>query len=310
MVLIKKVSRIFFKIPTIYLTLFVVLFINGLMNPRMFTVRGINNLLLQVTPIILAVLAQAAVMLVGELDISIGGMVCLTTVLLAVTMEHLGWLSAPLVMVVLIIIGIITGFVVEHFRIGGIVVTLASSMIFLGLALLILPVPGGVIKPEFAKIFTGTSFSIPNSFLLLVIVLIIWGFIKRRPFGSNIYATGGNYFSAFASGIPVKKAKISAFVICAVLSGLSGMVLASKTMSGDANIAASYSITSIAGAVLGGVSFLGGIGQMSRAAAGAVVISLLVNILFFLRIESFWQYAVQGFILLIAVLMSQLNRKV
>lgn len=310
MVFIKKVSRWFLDIPTIYITLFVVLVINGIMNPRMFTARGMNNLFLQVIPIVLAAMAQACVMLVNELDISIGAVVCLTTVILAVTMEKLGWVSLLLVIAIVILIGFITGFIVAHFKINGIVVTLATSMVFSGLALLILPIPGGVIKPEIAKVFTGMSFSIPNTLILLIIVLVIWKFIKNRPLGLNIYATGGNYFSAFASGIHVKRAKINAFVICAILSCLSGIVLASKTMSGDANIAASYSITSMSGAVLGGVSFLGGVGKMTRVVAGAVVISMLVNVLFFLQVNSFWQYAVQGAILLAAVLMSQLNRKV
>lgn len=310
MTFIKKVIRGFLNIPTIYITLFIVLLINGLMNHRMFTVRGLNNLFLQVTPIILAAMAQACVMLVNELDISIGAVISLTTVILAVTMEKIGWISLIVVMIIVILIGILNGFIVAHFRINGIVVTLATSMIFSGLALLILPIPGGVIKPQIAKIFTGISFSIPNSLILLVSVLILWKFIKNQPLGLNIYATGGNYFSAFASGISVKKSKIYAFVICAVLSCLSGVVLASKTMSGDANIAGSYSITSIAGAVLGGVSFTGGVGKMARVVAGAIVISILVNILFFLQVNSFWQYTVQGVILLVAVLMSQLNRKV
>ncbi len=310
MVLVKKMGRVFRKIPAIYLTLIVAIIINGLMNPRMFTERGINNLLLQVMPMVLAAMAQTSVMIVGELDISIGAVVGLSTVILAVTMGQLGWLSVLLVMLVVVAIGLVTGFVVAYFNISGIVATLSSSMIFSGLALLILPVPGGLITPGYSKFFTGVSFSVPNTLFMLIFLLLIWEYIKKRPMGINIYAAGGNYYSAFATGIPVKKAKMLAFVICAVLSGLSGMVLAAKTMSGDANIAISYSITSIAGAVLGGVSFAGGIGHMARAAAGAVVISILVNILFFLQVESFWQYAVQGIILLAAVCMSQLNRKI
>lgn len=309
MVIVKRLSRVFTKIPAIYLTLIAVIVLNGFMNPRMFTERGINNLLLQVMPMVLAAMAQASVMIVGELDISIGAVVGLSTVILAVTMGPLGWISVLLVMLVVVAIGLVTGFVVSYLNISGIVATLASSMIFTGLALLILPVPGGLIKAEYSKIFTGISFSLPNTLFMLIFLLLIWEHIKKYPMGVNIYATGGNYYSAFATGIPVKRAKMMAFVICAVLSGLSGMVLAAKTMSGDANIAMSYSITSIAAAVLGGVSFAGGVGHMGRVAAGAVVISILVNILFFLQVESFWQYAVQGIILLAAVCMSQLNRK-
>lgn len=305
----KKVWMIIKKTPAVYIALFMFITANAIMNPGLVSERGLHNLLIQAMPLLLAVLAQTCVMLVGELDIAIGAHVSLITVILAVTMPALGLGSVVLALAVSLAIGGLTGLIVSYVKISGIVVTLAVSMILSGLALLILPVPGGKIMPGFAKALTGSAWIIPNLVLILVAVLAILGYIRRSKIGFDIYATGGNYYSAFASGIKVKRAKLTAFILSGLLCCVSGMILGSKIMSGDAVVASSYSITSIAGAVLGGVSLSGGAGYMPRAAAGAMIITILTNVLFFLQIESFWQYAVQGAILIIAILLSSLNKK-
>lgn len=305
----KKAGMIIKKIPAVYIALIIFITANAIMNPKLLSESGLKNFLIQTMPLLMAVLAQATVMLVGELDIAIGAHVSLVTVILAVTMADLGFALIILALLISIAIGALTGLIVAYLKISGIVVTLAVSMILSGLALLILPVPGGKIIPAFAKVFNGTILGIPNLVLILVGVLAILGYIKRSKIGFDIYATGGNYYSAFASGIRVKRAKLVAFIISSLLCCISGMILSSKIMSGDATVASSYSITSIAGAVLGGVSLNGGVGNMQRAAAGALIISIITNVLFFLQIESFWQYAVQGAILIIAILLSNLNKK-
>lgn len=305
-----KIKEIYRKMPAIYITLLIIVVLNGIMNPRLFSPGGINNLFLQVMPTIFVVMAQTNVLLVREMDISVGGMVSLASVIMAATMGQWGYWSIILVLVMAIVSGTLTGVIVTYIGIPGIVVTLATSMILSGLALIILPEPGGVILPTYSDMIVKNYFLIPNSLILLGIVLLLWKYLKISPLGHTMYAAGGNPYSAFASGINVHKAKIAAFIGSALFSAMAGLILAAKTMTGDANIGASYTLTSIAGAVLGGASFYGGVGTMRGAVAGAMVIGILVNILFFLGISSFYQYIVSGLILLTAVTIGLINEKV
>jgi len=293
--------------PAIYVTCIGFLILNIVMNPNILSARGIGNLCMQFAPTILAVMAQALVMLIEELDVSIGALIGFVTVVLALTMETLGMLSILLVIAMVAVFSLITGWVVARFKISCIVVTIATSMIYQGLALLLMPTPGGVIDRSFAKAVTNVYGIIPGSLILLIAVLVFWAYIRSTRLGLAIYATGGNQQSAYASGIQVNRVKIMAFMISGLFCALSGIVLAARTNSGDANIALDYSITSIAGAVLGGVSFAGGVGVMYRAVAGAIVLGVLTNILFFFQVGSFWQYVFQGVILLVAVIMSRLE---
>lgn len=289
------------RMPAIYFTLIIVVLLNVYLNPNLLSFRGFNNLILQILPTVLVVMAQTCVLLVRELDISVGGMVSFSSVMMAVFMASMGFYAIPFVLLITVLIGGLTGLLVAYLRIPGVVITLATSMMLSGMALIILPSPGGFIEPSLSHLIIGSKFLLPNSLLLLFVVLLLWKYLKLSPLGHSIYATGGNAYSTFASGININRAKVAAFMLSAVFCTLAGFVLIAKTMTGDASIGTSYTLTSIAGAVLGGASFLGGVGTMRGAIAGAAVIGILVNILFFLGVSSFYQYVVSGLILLIAV---------
>ncbi|MFC5703996.1 ABC transporter permease [Cohnella faecalis] len=296
------------NIPAVYVTLLLVVVVNMMMNHRILSENGINNLAIQMVPTLIAVMAQTCVLLARELDLSVGSNVGLSTVLMSATMEKWGLFSIVIVLVISILIGMLNGALAVYFKVPGIVITLATSMIVTGGALLILPTPGGYVSLDYARFVLGHHLFVPNTLFILAAVLLCWKYLRMHPWGHSLLATGGNEYSAYASGLKVQRSKILAFTLSSVLAAIAGMVLAAKTMSGDANIGTSYTLTSIAGAVLGGVSFLGGVGSMRKAIAGAVVIVLLVNILFFIGISSFYQYIFQGVILLVSVVVTLRNQ--
>jgi ribose transport system permease protein len=155
----------------------------------------------------------------------------------------------------------------------------------------------------------GQPIVVPNSLLILLAVMLIWKYVKNAKLGNSIYAAGGNPFSAYASGLSVEKAKIAAYVGSALLASVAGIVVCGKTMTGDATIGNPYTLSSIAGTVLGGASFMGGVGTMKGAVAGALILGLLVNILFFLGLSSHYQNIAEGIILLAAVIISVLTNR-
>jgi ribose transport system permease protein len=302
-----KVNNAFRRIvdlPPIFIPLIIFFVLNVILNNSILSVNGINNFFVQITPTIFAVMAQTVVLLVREIDMSVGSVISLSTVVMATTMGQFGYLSILIVLGMAVVIGLINGFIVSYFKAPGIVVTLASSMIFAGVALVILPNPGGEIYTSFNRLLMKNYLVLPNSMIFIFITLFVWKYIKKSRAGQALYATGANYYSAYATGIQVKKTKMLAFVGSAVLSSFAAFMLCAKTMTGDALIGNSYTLTSISGAVLGGISFFGGVGSMTGAVAGGVVVVMLVNILFFLNVSSFFQYIVQGVILILAVLFS------
>jgi len=295
--------------PLAFVPAAIVLSINIILNPRILSLRGINNLSLQLVTLALAVMAQTMVVIVREIDMSVGAIVCLTTVIVASTMGTLHMFSLLLAIMVAALFGLFAGLIVAYVRIPGIVVTLASSMIIGGLALVILPQPMGIVEQTLGDAVINQPLLVPNSLLILFAVMLVWKFVKSSKIGNLIYATGGNPFSAYASGISVERAKIAAYVGSAVLASIAGIVVAGKTMTGDATIGNPYTLSSIAGTVLGGASFMGGVGTMRGAVAGALVLGVLVNILFFLGVSSHYQDIAEGLILLAAVTISVLANR-
>ncbi len=289
------------RLPIAFIPAAIVLCINIVLNPHILSLRGLNNLSLQIVTLALAVMAQTLVVVVREIDMSIGAMVSLTTVVVASTMATLNLLSIVLALVVAGLFGLFAGLVVAYVRIPGIVVSLATSMMIGGLALVIMPQPGGTVNEIVDRLVNEQPLLVPNSTLILLFILLVWKYVKKSKIGNAIYATGGNPFSAYASGISVPGAKIAAFVGSALLAALAGIVVAGKTMTGDATIGGPYTLSSIAGTVLGGASFMGGVGTMKGAVAGAAILGVLVNILFFLGISSHYQDIAEGLILLAAV---------
>jgi ribose transport system permease protein len=292
------------RIPLAFVPAAVVLCINIILNPHVLSLRGINNLSLQIVTIALAVMAQTLVVLVRELDMSIGALVSLTTVVVASTMGTLHLFSILLVLVVAAFCGLFSGVIVAYIRIPGIVVTLATSMIIGGCALVIMPQPGGTVDEIVQRLVNDQPLLVPNSLLILLVVMGVWKYLKNTKLGIVLYAAGGNPFSAYASGQSVEGAKIAAYVGSALLAAIAGIVVCGKTMTGDATIGSPYTLSSIAGTVLGGASFMGGVGTMKGAVAGALIIGVLVNVLFFLGLSSHFQNIAEGIILLAAVVIS------
>jgi ribose transport system permease protein len=138
--------------------------------------------------------------------------------------------------------------------------------------------------------------------LVLAGVLLLWKFgIKRTPVGLSIYAVGDNTRGAFVSGIPVRQARMLAYVIAGLFAGVAGIGLSAYAGSGDPLIGGTYTLASIAAAVLGGVSFLGGQGQLKGTVAGALSLGLITQILFISGLSVAYQRVIYGIVLIVAI---------
>jgi ribose transport system permease protein len=250
-------------------------------------------------------LAQSVIMLTGGIDLSTGAIVSLATVVAATRMyDSPGSMVFAVLLIIVsgLAIGVFTGGLVSIARIPAIIVTLATSFLWSGLALFVLATPGGHLPARFADGFTGKIGGvIPATVVVLAGVLLTWRFIRNMPIGLHIYAVGDNPAGAFVSGVNVHRARIAAYAIAGAFAMIGGLGLAAYAGTGDPLIGNTYTLASIAAAVLGGISFFGGQGRLRGTVAGALILGLLIQILFISGLSPSWQRVIQGVVLIVAL---------
>ena len=271
------------------------------LQPRAMSYIGLNLLFNLAVPIALATIAQMFVMAVNDLDLSMGAFVSFVACVTATFLR-----DAP-VIGILILAGAIATYavlgVVIHLRnLPSIVVTLGMSFVWGGLAVLLLPAPGGqapdwvrwlmTVKPPLAPMAIVAS---------LVVAVVAHLLVMRSSLGVLIRGTGGNQRSVERAGWSIIAARAAAYGLAGLFAVLAGIALVGLTTSADANIALRYTLLSIAGVILGGGEFIGGRVSPLGAVIGALTLTLAGSFLSFLRISPDWQIGAQGAILIIVL---------
>jgi len=257
-------------------------------------------------PLVLAAVAQTVVVLTRGLDLSVGGMIDLTNAIAAISLgttpaSMIGW--SLLILLIGAALGLLNGVLVAIGRLQPILVTLATLAIFQGLAIRVLPQPGGAVPDVYTNILANTSY--PFSLLYLVLLGILWLAFRRTSLGVAILAVGNDEPAAKANGIDPVRTKILAYMLGGTLAAAAGLFLAATSTAGDATTGNGYTLTSIVAVVLGGVSLFGGRGSAIGAMLGAFVITMIVNILFFAHINPLYQEFYEGAFLVIAVVLAE-----
>lgn len=271
------------------------------LQPRAMSYMGMNLLFNLAVPIALATIAQMLIIAVNDLDLSIGTFVsfaaCVTAVYLP-TDPLTGVLILALAIAAYALIGIII-----HLRdLPSIVVTLGMSFVWGGLAVLILPAPGGTAPVWLRSLMTAATPVVPLAIVASVVIAVVAHFIvMRSTLGVAIRGVGGNARSVARAGWSVLKIKAMAYALSGLFSVLAGMALVGLTTSADANIALRYTLLSIAGVILGGGEFVGGRVSPLGAVVGALTLTLAGSFLSFLRISPDWQIGAQGAVLIIVL---------
>ncbi|MEW9304188.1 ABC transporter permease [Labrys neptuniae] len=292
----------------LYVVVAVFLLLYAWLFPGILSLGGFSKFTQNWFPLALVTMAQALLMLNGGITLAVGPMVSLGAVIAATTMGGPAGSVGGILLVALagLAIGSLIGVIVAYLRLPAIIVTLAGSFIVTGVALLILPRPGGFVPSWFSEFLAGDG---PTAFILLLIVLIAWKLFLATPTGLGIYAAGDNPVGAYRSGVPVERVKVIAFAISGLLAVLAGLFVAAQTGSGDPVIGNPFTLNSIAGAVLGGVGFLGGKGTMRGAICGSLLLSVMINVMFFLGFPPVAQYVAQGLIIVGAVAIPELSAR-
>ncbi|NEJ73088.1 ABC transporter permease [Rhizobium phaseoli] len=279
------------------------------LQPRAMSYVGLNLLFNLAVPIALATIAQMLVMAVNDLDLSMGTFVSFVACVTATFLR-----DAPLIGI-LILAGAIAIYaalgVVIHLRnLPSIVVTLGMSFVWGGLAVLLLPAPGGQAPDWVRWLMTVKPPLVPMAIVAsIVIAAVAHLLVMRSSLGVLIRGIGGNQRSVERAGWSIVAARAGAYGLAGLFAVLAGIALVGLTTSADANIALRYTLLSIAGVILGGGEFIGGRVSPVGAVIGALTLTLAGSFLSFLRISPDWQIGAQGAILIIVLaLRLMLNR--
>ena len=256
----------------------------------------------------LVAMAQTFVVITAGIDLSVGAVFVLTNCLASWVVVGTAWTASLGVVAVLLAglaCGAVNGLIVIVGRLQPIVTTIATGAVFYGLALVLRPTPGGDVYGPLADALTGRALGVlPASLLALAaVVLVVWVPYRRSVIGRAAYAVGSSEQAAFMSGVPVGRAKFSAYVLSGLAASLAGLFLTFVTYSGEASAAngGTYTLYSIAAVVLGGVSLYGGSGSAIGAIFGALMFRTIGDLLFVFNLDPLWQPLFQGLVLLAAI---------
>lgn len=280
-------------------------------SPTFKTPQNLINILRQVSMNGIIALGTTFVIIGGGIDLSVGSIVAMTSVICGAYLsgQPVGWgivLVAALVAILASAgVGVFNGFFISKFGMFPFVVTLSTQMIVRGVAYLISDAKSFVINSqEFKVIGKGSLLGIPVPIVIFFVCAVIaYILLHHTKFGRYVYAVGGNPKAAIASGINLMAVRIGMFVICAVFTCVSGIITSSRVNAGQPSIGVAYETDAIAAAVIGGTSFNGGIGTIPGTIIGTLVIGVINNGMNLLKVSSFWQQIVKGFIIIGAVLL-------
>jgi ribose transport system permease protein len=288
----------------------VILLITYLIQPS-YGASELEGLAIGAMPLAMAAVAQAIVVIAGGIDLSIGSMMALTSVTAAALMKNQPEASVPIVVGVLVlglVLGVINGTLVVITRVPDIVVTLAMSFVWAGVALVVLHTPGGASADWLTGIVSGSIGSdwVPRALVtLLVIVGVIWIPLRRSSLGLALYGIGSNRLAAFRSGVPVGRTKVFAYMLGGLFSAFGGLALTATTGIGTP-VPGAYTLLGVAAIVLGGVSLAGGRGGIAGPIVAVFVLALVRTDLTLLGVNSNLSTVVQGTILIGVVMFGSL----
>lgn len=270
-----------------------------ILKPNTVSYTGLHLLFKLGIPIALATLAQMIIMGVNDLDLSMGAFVSFVACVAATYL-----VDQPLIGTLILLAAIaayaLIGVIIALRGLPSIVVTLGMSFIWSGLAVLILPAPGGIAPGWVAASMGWKPPLLPLGLVAsALIALIAHLLIMRSSFGVLLRGIGGNERSVARAGWSVLQARAMAYATAAVFAVASGITLVGLMTSADANIALRYTLLSIAGVILGGGEFIGGRISPIGAVIGALTLLLAGSFLTFLNVPSDWQIGAQGMILIV-----------
>jgi ribose transport system permease protein len=334
--------------PWVFLGLLILFFIIAVpatSDATFMTVRNSQNILVAITPVLLLGLGQTFVIISSGIDLSVGWVMSLASVLSALAIRAVFDAGYPLPVAAFAgflagvlggaAVGLVNGTIIAKLKVPAFIVTLGTSFIVRGLALLwsenttVIGLPAGIRdygnealiyrvrgegggwffleKPEVSReMLRGLDRILPYPVLMTAVAVALCMYILHRTqFGRHTYAIGGNIQAAIRTGIPVDWHVIKLYMLCSATAGMAGFLSTIRFTAGSAVVGDPLLLSSIAAVIIGGVSLFGGAGTIIGTVIGSLIIAVLTTGLVMLNVQAFWQFIVVGIVVIVAVLIDQ-----
>ncbi len=305
----------FMKKYGIFIVLLIMIAFMCIVSPTFRTWGNVVSILQQVSVNGVLALGMVFVITAGGIDLSIGSMLALTSVIVGKSLEFSSsiWLALILSVIVCAFFGFINGALIAKFNMFPFVVTLSTQLVIRGIGYIICD---GETKTLTNKAFRQIGLGklgevIPYSILILLVVAVVaYILLHWTKFGRHIYAVGGNMNAAIACGVKVFRTRTLSFVWMGICTAIAGVILTSRINAAQPNIGTGYETDAIAACVIGGTSFAGGVATIPGTMIGIAIIGVIYNGMNLLRISSYWQTVTKGLLVIGAVMLDMfINKK-
>jgi ribose transport system permease protein len=274
----------------------------------------VQSLAIDALPLALVACGQAIVIISGGIDLSVGSMMSFINVVAARWMIHMGFKEAILFGIGLVLFaavaGALTGLIIVVTGVADIIVTLAMLFVWGGAALAVLQIPGGGTPLHFQTVVTvdtvGTKWFPAAIAILFVLYAVLWLPFRRSRLGLALYAVGSSRNAAYLAGLNVSLTRCVAYAFSGAFAALAGLALTSASGIGDPHSGDIYTLNSVAAAVLGGVSLLGGVGGLIGPIAAAFVLTLVKTVLIIKGVDQNWAQVIQGTLIVVVMMIGGL----
>lgn len=267
--------------------------------PKFFTGENLGNVSNQITALLIVALGQMIVALVAGIDISVGSVVSLTSVIIVSVNPAL---AVPIAIAAGLVVGLVNGFGVVIAGVHPLIMTLASMTFLQGFALLVQTGSGGNVPAYIQSLSAGRPFGMPMSVVWSVIVVAVVSFIiYRTRFGLRMFAIGANVQNVELSGVRTALPRITCYMLCSLSGVLAGIYLTGRIATADPMLGQSFSLDSVTAIALGGVQLAGGTGSVLGAVLGSLTLGLITNGMNLLGISPFFRGALTGLLLVGAI---------
>jgi ribose/xylose/arabinose/galactoside ABC-type transport system permease subunit len=311
----KRISLNGLKKYTIILVLLALMVLFTLASPYFLTMRNLTNIITQNTYFIVVAVGLSFVMISGGIDLSVGYQMSLVGIVSAMLMvvDHWpAWLAVLIGLLLGTTLGLLNGLIVTRIRIFPLIATLATSVIFQGISYLISQARTfRDYPPAFLVLTKPTVLGIPADVLLTLVIVILASLIySETVYGLRLMGLGGNQEASRLAGIDIRGLRVSAYAVCGFLTAVATMVMIAKSNTTNSSFGPGTEFIALTAAIVGGISFMGGEGNILALVAGVFVLAVLGNGMQLAGWGTYAQYIVRGVILLGAVAFDEYQRSV
>ncbi|HDN2511765.1 TPA: ABC transporter permease [Providencia rettgeri] len=310
--LLRKIAKLIGENSTL-LVFIIMLVVAGFLSDRFYSADNITNVLRQSVPLGLATLGMLFVILTGGIDLSVGAIMALVSVVVALMIPDIGlWPALAVGIIMATIIGAFAGILVTWFNIAPFIATLAMMTIARGLGLIISKgQPVFIDDPALIEFGTGYLFGIPLPVYVFGIFILLAQFLyKHTVFGRLVVSIGSNETATRFAGIRVNYYKLAVYALSGLACGIAGILATTRTGVGSPVLAVGFELDVIAAVVVGGASLAGGRGTVINTIIGVLILSIISNLMNLMNISGYNQQVVKGIIIIIAVMLESIKSKV